>query len=206
MTYRPPSFRFDDEHRLLELIHRFPLATLVTASGGQIYATHLPLMAVRTGEGLVLQGHIARANDHWRQAPDSAAAFFRIADHYVSPTWYPSKESDPRVVPTWDYVAVEARGALQFIHDVAWLDDMADRLTDANEARVGGTWHMDDAPRPYLESQMKAIVGVEMAVHALTGTFKLHQNHPRANIDEVTESLEGLGAHARELAHFMREI
>jgi transcriptional regulator len=206
MTYRPPAFRNDDEHRLLELIHAFPLATLVTASGGAIYATHLPLMAVRTADGLRLQGHLARANEQWRHAPDAAAAFFRIADHYVSPTWYPSKERDPRVVPTWDYVAVEARGTLQFIHDLDWLDDMAERLTEANEARVGGTWEMDDAPHAYLEAEMKAIVGVEMAVSALTGTFKLHQHHPRENIDEVIEGLDGLGAHARELAHYMREL
>jgi transcriptional regulator len=206
MTYRPPAFRNDDEHRLLELIGAFPLATLVTSSGGEIYATHLPLMALRMADGLRLQGHIARANRQWRHDADAAAAFFRIADHYVSPTWYPSKDADPRVVPTWDYVAVEARGTVRFIHDVAWLDDMANRLTEGNESRVGGTWHMDDAPRPYLESQMHAIVGVEMAVTALTGTFKLHQNHPRENIAEVTESLEALGERAHELAHFMREV
>ncbi len=205
MTYRPPAFRFDDEVRLLELIRTSPLATLVTAGDGQIYSTHLPLMAVRTGDGLFLQGHLARANDQWRHEPTAAAAFFRIADHYVSPTWYPSRHSDPRVVPTWDYVAVEARGAVRFIHDTAWLEEMADRLTDENESRVGGTWHMHDAPRDYLNAELKAIVGVELAVTALTGTFKLHQHHPRANIEEVIENLDGISAHPHPLTHFMRE-
>ena len=206
MTYRPPYFRVDDPAKLLALIAAHPLATVVTAHDGDLSLTYAPLLARTEGETVLLQGHIARANDHWRHDASAAVAIFKIAEHYISPTWYPSKRADPRTVPTYDYVAVEARGPIRFIHDEAWLAGFTRRLTESQEPRVHGTWSVDDAPADYLKSQLQAIVGLEMRLESLTGTFKLHQNHPKENIESVIASLEALGtARAAEIASFMKE-
>ncbi len=206
MTYRPPYFRVDDREALLRLIEAYPLAMLVTTHDSDISLTYLPLLARADGDVLLFEGHVARANDQWKYAPTAAVAAFRIAQHYISPTWYPSKVTNPRTVPTYDYVAIEARGPVRFIHDAPWLHAFTRRLTEVQEARVNGTWSVDDAPADYLESQVKAIVGVEMRVEMLTGTFKLNQNHPRENIENVIASLEALGTpDASVLASFMRE-
>lgn len=206
MTYRPPYFRMDDRAALLQLIAAHPLATFVTAHDGDISLTYLPMLARVEDDALLLEGHVARANDQWKHEPSAAVAAFRIASHYISPTWYPSKRTNPRTVPTYDYVAIEARGPVRFIHEPTWLAAFTRRLTESQEPRVNGTWSVDDAPADYLEAQVKAIVGVEMRVETLIGTFKLNQNHPRENIESVVASLEALGtADASALASFMKD-
>ncbi len=207
LTYRPPYFRIDDPKRLLPLIAAFPLATFATSTHDAIALTHLPLLALQEGAGLSLQGHVARANDQWKKPASSAVAIFRIADHYMSPTWYASKARDPRIVPTWDYVAIEARGAVRWIEDRDWLVDLVRRLTDSQEARIGSDWSVDDAPAEYIETQYRAIVGVEMRVTSLIGTFKLNQNHPRENIESIVAALEAQATpQALALLPFVREL
>lgn len=207
MTYRPPYFRVDDPSVLLPLIAAYPLATLVTSSSDTIALTHLPLLALQRGDTLRLQGHVARANDHWSSPATAAVATFRIADHYMSPTWYATKTREPRTVPTWDYVAIEARGSIRWIEERDWLADFVRRLTDSQEARVGSNWSVDDAPADYLEKQYAAIVGVEMHVDSLIGTFKLNQNHPRENIEGIIAGLERVATpQAEALLPFVREL
>lgn len=204
MTYRPPSFRIDDPARLLPLIADHPLATFVTTSLGELFLTVAPMRAREEHGELYLEGHIARANDQWKHVPESALAAFRIAEHYISPSWYPSKRTDPRAVPTFDYVNVEARGAVEWIHDEQWLLKFLRELSVVMEQRVGGTWSMDDAPADYLSSQAKAIVGVRLRVESLAGTFKLNQNHSDENIENVVAELRKLNTpNARLLASFM---
>lgn len=193
MTYRPLYSRQDDREKLLALVAGHPLALLITAHDGDISLTHVPLLARVDGASVVLEGHIARANDQWKHEPTAALAVFRIAAHYISPTWYPSRYDDPRVVPTYDYVAIEARGPLRFIHDREWLEAFTWRLSEDQERRVGGTWSPDDAPRDYIEAELKAIVGVEMRVATLEGTFKLNQHHPQENLRCMEAELRALG-------------
>ncbi len=191
----------------MPLIAAHPLATLATTSNDAIEVTHLPLLALQQDDGLRLRGHVARANDHWRTPASSAVAIFRIADHYMSPMWYATKAREPRVVPTWDYVAIEARGPVRWIDDRDWLAAFVRRLTETQEARVGAGWSVDDAPPDYLEKQYAAIVGVEMRVESLIGRFKLNQNHPKENIPSIIAGLEALDTpEAQELLPFMREL
>lgn len=192
MTYRPPYFRVDDRDELLALVAEHPLALLITAHDGDISLTHVPLLARVDGENVVLEGHIARANDQWKHEPGAAVAVFRIAAHYISPTWYPSRFADPRVVPTYDYVAIEARGPLRFIHEREWLETFTWRLSEDQERRAGGTWKPEDAPREYMDAELKAIVGLEMRVTTLEGTFKLHQHHPQENLRCIEAQLRAL--------------
>jgi transcriptional regulator len=204
MTYRPPYFRVDDRARLLPLIADYPLATLITSSLGELFITLAPLLAREVDGALFLEGHIARANEQWKHEPEAAHAQFRVVNHYISPSWYPSKRTDPQTVPTFDYVGIDARGPIEFIHDPKWLLTFTRELTTVMEHRVGGTWSVDDAPADYLDAQTKAIVGVRMTVEALVGTFKLNQNHSDENVENVVAELRKLNTpNARLLASFM---
>ncbi|HEY5341577.1 MAG TPA: FMN-binding negative transcriptional regulator [Candidatus Aquilonibacter sp.] len=205
MTYRPPHVREDDHAVLLPLIAGNPLATLITVAAGEPVVTYAPLLLREdTAGALYLDGHIARANDQWKHGDGRGVALFRIAEHYISPNWYATKKNDPRVVPTYDYVAIEARGGVRFIQDRDWLDAFVRRLTDSQEARVRSDWSVDDAPADYIDAQLKAIVGLELRVDSLTGLFKLNRNHPAENIETITTGLKNLAtAQARGLAAFM---
>ncbi|HTU70109.1 MAG TPA: FMN-binding negative transcriptional regulator [Candidatus Baltobacteraceae bacterium] len=205
MTYRPPHVRADERAPLLDLIAGHPLATFITVAEGEPVVTYVPLLARVEDDAVILEGHIARANNQWRGGDGRGAALFRIADHYVSPTWYATKRINGRVVPTFDYVAVEARGRVRFIEDTGWLREFVARLTVAQETRAGSHWTIDEAPPDYLESQLKAIVGLEMRVEELTGLFKLNRHHPAENVAGVIAGLEKLGnPDALAIAAYMR--
>jgi transcriptional regulator len=205
MTYRPPHVRADDRGPLLALIASHSLATFITVTEGEPVVTYMPMLARLENDAVILEGHIARANNQWRAGDGRGTALFRIAEHYVSPTWYATKRINGRVVPTFDYIAVEARGNVQFIHDTEWLRNFVARLTVAEETKVGANWRIEDAPEDYLESQLKAIVGVQMRVDALTGLFKLNRHHPAENVAGVIAGLENLGgADAMAIAAMMR--
>jgi len=205
MTYRPPHVRADDRAPLLALIAAHPLATFITVAEGAPVVTYVPLLAREEEGGVILEGHLARANNQWRGGDGTAAALFHVADHYISPTWYATKRINGRVVPTFDYVSVEARGQVHFIEDTEWLRAFVARLTVSQEARVGSGWTIDEAPEDYMESQLKAIVGLQMRVDALTGLFKLNRHHPAENVAGVIQGLEALGdPDAQAIAAYMR--
>jgi transcriptional regulator len=205
MTYRPPHVRADDRAPLLALIATHSLATFITVAEGEPVTTYLPMLARLEDDAVILEGHLARANNQWRGGDGRAVALFRVAEHYVSPTWYATKRVNGRVVPTFDYIAVEARGEARFIQDTEWLRNFVARLTVAEETKVGANWRIEDAPEDYMESQLKAIVGVQMRVDALTGLFKLNRHHPAENVAGVIAGLEQLGsADALAIAAVMR--
>ncbi len=205
MTYRPPHVRADERAPLLALIAAHPLATFITVAQGEPVVTYAPLLAREEGSVVILEGHIARANNQWRGGDGRGVALFRVAEHYVSPTWYATKRINGRVVPTFDYVTVEARGQVRFIEDTEWLRTFVARLTISQEARVGSGWTIDEAPEDYMESQLKAIVGLELRVDALTGLFKLNRHHPAENVAGVIAGLEKLGdPDAQAIAAYMR--
>ena len=55
---------------------------------------------------------MARANPLWRETRGDVEALvvFQGAQSYISPGWYPAKAEHGKVVPTWNYVVVQARG------------------------------------------------------------------------------------------------
>jgi transcriptional regulator len=99
----------------------------------------------------------------------------------VSPSWYPGKRDDPRQVPTWDYLAVEARGKLVTFDDEARLHDLLVKLTDRNESGREHRWYVTDAPDDYVRKEMRHIVGIELNIESLIGRYKLSQNRNAAD-------------------------
>lgn len=100
---------------------------------------------------------------------------------YVTPSWYPTKRETQKVVPTWNYVCVQAWGRPRLVEDAAWLRRQIDDLTRAREAARPAPWAVSDAPEDYLTAQMKAIVGIEIPIARIEGKWKLSQNRPAAD-------------------------
>src|SRR6187455_2626264 len=207
--YIPPSFAEHDVEVMHSFIEAHPLAALVTASPSGLFATHLPLMLDRErGTHGTLQGHIARANPHHELAGEGAEALvlFTGADSYVTPSLYASKAKHGKVVPTWNYVAVHAHGALRFVREADALRRHLERLTARHEAGRPQPWSIDDTPDGYVDKLLGAIVGVEIEITRLDGKWKMSQNRPAEDIDGV---IEGLGAsddaRQREVADIVRQ-
>ncbi len=117
----------------------------------------------------------------------------RGPDAYISPGWYASKAEHGRVVPTWNYVTAHVYGELVVHDDPGWTEDLVRRLTVKHESAREHPWSVDDAPRGYIEGQLRAIVGIELAITRIEAKAKLSQNRPAADIDGVIAGLRERG-------------
>ncbi|MEO8811398.1 MAG: FMN-binding negative transcriptional regulator [Caulobacteraceae bacterium] len=205
--YAQAEFRERRSEILADAIGRIRLAAIVTASPGEYLVTHAPMIVTRAAGPMTLDAHVARVNPHWRALGDGAAAVavFQGPHAYISPAWYPSKQEDGRVVPTWNYIVVHAHGRLEAVHDKAWLRTQLERLTDASEAGRSEPWAVTDAPSPYVERMIEGIVGLRLWVDRLEGAWKLSQNRAPADGQGAIAGLatEG-GDQGRAVADLMR--
>ncbi|MBM3736903.1 MAG: FMN-binding negative transcriptional regulator [Acidobacteria bacterium] len=179
-----------------ESIARYPLATLITTGQGGLDANHIPMIWVPGGEHGILRGHVARANPVWKDASTEALAVFHGPQHYISPSWYPSKREHGKVVPTWNYAVVHAHGTVRFPEDPDWLLATVTALTDAAERINPDPWRVTDAPQDYIAGLLRAIAGVELTITRIEAKWKASQNRSPADREGVAAALRELGADA----------
>lgn len=190
--YRPPAFREDRPELLHAAIRAHPLATLVTHGASGLAANLVPFTLVPGGDGPdLLRAHLARANPQLAdlRAGGEALVIFQGPQAYVTPSWYPSKQEHGKVVPTWNYILVQAHGRPRVIDEPEWLRAQIDALTTLQEAGRDEPWAVTDAPADYVAAQLKGIAGVEIAVDRIEGKWKASQNQPAANREGVVAGL-----------------
>jgi len=203
--YIPAHFAADDA-AVRELLARHGAADLITLTPGGLLATMLPFAyEPAAGDLGALYGHVARNNDQWRQpAQGESLAIVRGPDAYVSPSWYATKAEHGRVVPTWNYVTAHVYGQLVVHDDPAWVEDVVRRLTAKHEtartespgpesADRAPAWSVDDAPRKFIDGQLRAIVGLELRITRIEAKAKLSQNRPETDIAGVVAGLAARG-------------
>lgn len=203
--YLNPSFREERPDVLLRLMRAHPLATLVTTVDSRIEINHVPLLVVEEAGGAVLTGHLPRANPLWQSFDGSneAVAVFHGPQSYVTPGWYASKQDHGKVVPTWNYAVVHARGRPRVIDDHEWLLEHLNALTNEHEARQDSPWQIADAPEAFTARMIESLVGVRMQIDSIVGKWKVSQNRPvgdrlgvaaglRARGDDASIAMEGL--------------
>ncbi len=206
--YIPPHFLEDRPEALHRVIHAHPLGILVSHAPGDapaLDAEHLPF-AFDPGAGAhgTLSAHVARANPLWRRCATGMPVMvvFRAAEAYVSPNWYPSKHEAHRQVPTWNYEVVHAHGVLTVRDDERFVRGLVARLTRRHETGEPVPWKMGDSAPDFIDGMLRAIVGIEIAVTALTGKAKLSQNREVRDREGAADALAARGETA--LAASMR--
>ena len=216
--YQPAHFVENRPEQLQRLIREHPFGLLVTDGASGLAANGMPFLldADAAGGPGVLRAHVARANPVWKEARGDRESLvvFQGTQGYISPAWYPSKAEHGKVVPTWNYMIVQGRGTVRFVEDRDWLRGFVGRLTDVHEAgrveaeggRGAPAWAVSDAPDDYVETMLKAIVGVEIRLSSLVGKWKMSQNRGRATSEGVAVGLARLpGERAAALAQAVRD-
>jgi transcriptional regulator len=194
--YLPKHFEQSNPDVLHEFIRSNPFATLITNLDSGLNADHLPVfLNAQTIGNTVLQGHIATQNGLWKSCAGSQPCLvvFQGSNTYISPSLYPSKRENGKVVPTWNYMAVHVKGKIRFIHDAAWKLELIKRLTDEHEQKREQPWSVSDAPDSYIEKLLPAIVGFEIEMDEVVGKFKLSQNQSEENRKGVISGLAESG-------------
>jgi transcriptional regulator len=194
-VYLPKHFTARDAAEVEAFVDSAGAADLVTFDGTKPVASLIPVLWDRSGmaegeHGRIL-GHLALANPQWRSAGPGTVALAIVhgPQAYVSPSWYPSTARHGKMVPTWNYVSVHFTGPLTVHRDTEWLRDLVTRLTSRHEAGRAHPWQVTDAPPDFIDSQLKAIVGVELTIATVEAKEKLSQNR---NPQDRAGALAGL--------------
>lgn len=204
--YVPDHFREDRPETLREFISRHPLGALVAATAEGLVANHIPMLWLERAGAAILGGHVAKANPLWKLlAPDTPVlVIFSGSTHYLTPSWYPAKKVDGKVVPTWNYSVVHAHGTIRFFEDRQEALHKVQALTDQQEAPRAAPWAVSDAPEAYVDAMLKRIVPFEIAVTRLQGKFKASQHRPESERLSVAAALRAEGLSEPEIDELVR--
>ncbi|MEK1899280.1 MAG: FMN-binding negative transcriptional regulator [Rhizobium sp.] len=197
--YQPPHFREDDLNVQHALIRAHPLGLLITAAASGLIANSVPFhLDAGASEKGTLRLHLARANGQWRDIAAGAPvlAVFQGADSYVTPSWYQTKAETGKVVPTWNYAIVQARGLARVIEDAGWLLAQINAITGEHEGQREKPWSVGDAPEEFIRAQLKGIIGVEIEIAEIEGKWKVSQNRPVADREGIANGLDEMAEQA----------
>ncbi|MER8608439.1 FMN-binding negative transcriptional regulator [Mesorhizobium sp. M1233] len=207
--YQPPHFQETRQDVLHGLIRAHPLGLLVSNGVEGPVANAIPfLLDADVPPNGRLRAHLAKANPQWRLLADNPLArvlvVFQGADAYVTPSWYETKRETGKVVPTWNYALVQVRGIVTVIEDQDWLAEQISDLTMSQEGSRSAPWAVTDAPAPFIQSQIKGIVGLEIEITEISGKWKVSQNRPAADRVGVAEGLESETADSADMVRLVR--
>src|SRR5579863_6676360 len=183
--YIPEHFRVRDHADAIGFMRANPFAILVSATDEGPFATHAPLVVREAGEHLIIRGHVAKANPHWRyfEQQPQCPVIFHGPHAYVSPANYTTRET----VPTWNYGAVHAYGNTRVFSAPEELLGVLHELIPMFEPAYAEQWaSLSDA---YRDRMLSHIVGFEIAVTKIEVKFKLSQNRSKEEQENIIESL-----------------
>lgn len=198
--YSPPYNRLEDRAELLAFLRANNFALLVTGTGGELHASHLPVVVEERGPDLVLVMHMAKANAQWQEfLDDDVMVVFSGPHAYVSPRWYAEKER----VPTWNYAAVHAYGRVKVVDERAAKYEAQEKLVLQHDPQWEPGFRA--LSQKYMDGMLGAIVNFEVAVTRLETRWKLSQNRGRDEMERIAAALEGSADSAeRSLAALTR--
>jgi transcriptional regulator len=183
--YIPEHFRLRHPEDAVAFMCANPFAILISTTTDGPFATHLPLFVTGQGEKLLLRGHVAKANPHWRylEQQPQCMTIFHGPNAYVSPTNYGARES----VPTWNYAAVHVHGDARVFATPEELHEVLAELMETFEPAYRQQW--ESLSPTFQQNMLRQIVGFEIVATRIEGKFKLSQNRPLGDQAKVIASL-----------------
>jgi transcriptional regulator len=186
--YLRPAFAETDLDRIEALIAANPFGVLVTHGANGLDASHIPFTAVRDGEALVLEAHLAAANPQCADIGGKALAIFSGPHAYISPGWYRTQPA----VPTWDYAAVHVHGVLE---PVTAREPMAAMLRDLARDDPN-RFDLDALPGKFRDAMMDGIRAFRLRSTRIEAQWKMSQNRSAADREGVIAALRQSGQDA----------
>ena len=176
-VYLPKQFNHPEHAAAIMRGH--PLASLVTTDdSGFPFMAHLPLrLEEEGGQPALLLGHCARGNPLWAhlQKRPLALASFMGPQAYMSPKVY----GDLQRVPTWLYLAVQARVEARLLEGEEAKDALLKQLIADHEPPYAQQWR--GLPEDYTGKMLQGIVAFELRILDLQCAVKLNQHRPEAH-------------------------
>jgi transcriptional regulator len=189
------TFARDDLETARAIARAHPFATIVTAD---VRATHMPCLVDEHADGLVLLGHVARADPASASLDGPLLLIFQGPHGYVSASWY---EEDR--IPTWNHVTLHVRGTPQLFDDAL---PVLQRTVEHFESAMAHPWslrRMGETAREMADE----VVAFRLTADSWHADAKLSQDKPRDEQERVLAGLEAPGPYANApLAALMRRL
>ena len=181
----PKMYREEDKAKILEFIRQNDFAVLVTHDGEKPVASHLLMEVLEEGDTLYVNGHMSRANPHWKTFENNPEVLiiFHGAHTYISPTWYNHVN-----VPTWNYQSVHVYGKPRIITEYEEAYDVLKRLV--NHYETGSHYKMETLPQDFVEKEIKGVVAFQVEVTCIEANYKLSQNRKDEDHANIITRLE----------------
>lgn len=234
--FLPPIHAETDTTVLLQFIRENSLGMLITgvkSSQEFLQCTHVPFV-LDSPEDIddsahqgYLRAHIAKQNPQVRgmiEELENKSNVFELNDdvlvvfngrhsHYVTPKFYVETKPDTgKVVPTWNYTAVQVYGKLSLYYDsktpearaflIKQIDDLSQHTERSIMGYTGGDnsqpWKVSDAPEKYIELMQRNIVGVQIRIDKIQGKFKMSQEMRPGDREGVARGFEKMGGETGE--------
>lgn len=201
--YDLPYFKAENEKEVIDFMHQHPFITLTGAdANNQPVATHVPILFEEREGKLFLLGHIMKQTDHYKafMLNQNVLAIFTGSHTYVSPSWY----KDQKQASTWNYLAVHAKGKLQFLNEEALLN-ILQRTTAHFEDNPLSPSYVEHLSNEYVNRLMKAIIAFEIEVTEISHVFKLSQNRDKESYKNIIRHLQDRDPEAQQIAAMMEK-
>lgn len=184
--YLPESFSESDHGFALEVMRSCGMASVISWTGQKAEVSHVPVLVDSTEGKVTVRFHLALRNGHCEYLDEGADCLLTFVgpNCYVSPTWYTEQPN----VPTWNYVAVHARGRVSRMSEDE-LEKLLSELTTYHEAKVGAGFSYAGLPRDFQLALLAEIRGFTVHVSELEAKTKLSQNRLPVDRDRVTRQL-----------------
>ncbi len=180
--YVPKTFEETNPAVLIDHINQNPFATVISTTNDGPMISHLPMYYIKEGESEFLIGHLANANEHWKNIEGKGVVIFHGPHAYISSKWYGTSN----VVPTWNYISVHVSGNIK-LTDANELASILDFMVHKHEGSIQEFKNYND--EKYLEALSNQIVGIKMEVKTIEGKWKLSQNKSEALQKKIAENL-----------------
>lgn len=195
--------QFNHPQHAATIMREHPFASLIsTDDTGFPFVAHLPLrLQEEGGQAIRLLGHCARGNplaSYLVQRPQALACFMG-PQAYMSPKVY----ADQQRVPTWSYLAVQARVEARLLEGEEAKDALLKQLIADHEPAYANQWR--SLPEDYTHKMLDAIQAFELRIVTLQCAVKLNQHRPEAHAAMHAAYAQG-GEQEQALAGWMKKL
>lgn len=193
--YPPKHHQENNREHLIEVIKKYPLATLISIRGDEPLLTHLPLI-LKNGK---LIGHIDKFNPQTESLKDEnpISVIFYGPQCYISPSIYTTTQ-----LPTWNYIRVHLKGRVKAIENKSALKESLITMTEFLEAPDQKYILEPDNPR--MERNLDYIKMFEIEITHWEGKFKLSQDKKPKDTELAKDELKR--ANQENINDFIEQI
>jgi transcriptional regulator len=195
--YPPPHHQSLDQQKMISVMKAYPFASLVSASEGQPFITHIPI--IYNDESGKLVAHIDKFNPQVETLVDDAevTVIFKGPDSYISPSIYTTRQ-----LPTWNYIIVHVKGKITLINDPS----------DAKDTMIAMTRFLEGTDQKFvlekestrMQRSIKYIQAFDITITSWEGKFKLSQDKNEQDQENAKQEL--IKKSSEDISSFIDDI